>query len=299
MGLTRAQRWYRSHIKRGETEIFTEKMTVTPEIAAQLLSKNPDNRHIRSAKLAQYTDDMLNDRWQFNGETVIIAKTGEVNDGQHRLQAIVDSGKPQELNLTFGVERDSRYTIDTGVARTAGDHMNISGMSYGASLASVARMVISYERAKGEHLGRPNEVSSAAVIERVRDDELLRECAIWAHIHKKKGALTRGSVGGFVFYILSKKNPSSAKLFMSGLKEGIGLAADSPIRITREKLMSSPRLSTTQIVEIVFRGWNHWMEGNSINRLAVQGSLPKPQRLKPKAAATQQSNDAEKSAVAA
>jgi hypothetical protein len=282
VGLTKAERWVRAQFKRAEKEVFTEKVVVTPQIAELLLARNPDNRKIKTAKLAQYIDDMKSGRWQFNGETVIVSKSGEVNDGQHRLMAVIKSGVPHELNIAFGVERDSRFTVDTGVARTAGDHMSLSGMQYGTSLASTARMVISYERAKGEHMGRPNEVSAAAVIERVEADELLRECAIWGHVNKKRGAVGRASLVGFVFYVLSTKNAASAKLFMQGLKDGIGLAGDSPIRITREKIISSPRLSTNQIIEIIFRGWNHWIEGNSVTRMAVQGTMPKPISRAPK-----------------
>lgn len=249
--------------------------TVTPELAKIILENNPDNRNLRKYKVEQFVRDLRHGRYKFNGESIVIANTGELNDGQHRLTAIVESGIPAEILLMYGPERDSRFTVDVGSARTAGDHLALGGQAHSISLAATARLAMAYERTGGESLGRTNDFSSAEVVERVQEDDLLRECTIWvSNHHSKLRMMGSKSVLGFVFYTLSKVNPKYAMTFMEAMKEGIGLSGDSPIRLARERLLTSPKLSAVQKVEIIFRGWNAWVADRNITRLPVTGRLP-------------------------
>src|ERR1044071_5653365 len=91
---------------------------VTPEIAADLLTLNDENRPVKPSVVKQYVDDMRKGKWHFAGDSVKISKTGRLLDGQHRLMAIVQSGIPQTFNIQSGLENDSFQVMDIGKLRS-------------------------------------------------------------------------------------------------------------------------------------------------------------------------------------
>lgn len=267
--------WLDDRIEKGKNKVFAERITVTPELAYILLEHNKDNRKLRPAKLAQLKNDMNENRFKMNGESIIVAKSGELNDGQHRLQAIVETNKPQDMLITFGVERESRFTVDTGAARSAGDHLSLSGWPYGPTIAAVARMVIGFERQKNAALGQASDLSSSQVMARAENDKLLQECASYIASQTGKFKLIgKQSLAGFCFYEIASRRPLEAKTFMDKLRTGTDLTENNPIRVLREYLIARPKLSTTQAAEVFFRAWNYWITDKEISQIKVFGKFP-------------------------
>jgi hypothetical protein len=271
-----ARAWLDEKIQRGRTKIYAERVTVTPEIARIALEHNTDNRKIRPSKLLQIKSDMNAGRFKgLNGETIIFAKTGELNDGQHRLQAVIETNKSQDMTLVFGVERESRLTVDTGAARSAGDHLALSGWPYASQIASVTRAVIAYERVDEKALGRPSDVSSSEVMTRGSSDKLLQECATYAAVNSAKFKhIAKSTIIGFAYYQFAKRKPDEAKTFFEKLRTGTNLEESSPIRLLREYLLSRPKLTTLFKVEVVVRAWNHWIADKKLAKLQVMGKIP-------------------------
>lgn len=269
--------WFNDHIDKANKEgLISVIKEVDADLASFLLEKNPDNRNFRPAKMKQYVSDMVNGRWESNGESIIISKTGELNDGQHRLRAVVESKVKQAFLFVFGPTRSSRATVDTGSARSAKDHLGVSGIANASHVAGIARWVLAWEGAGKENLGQPGNISSAEIIEFAKTDALLQEVSSWVANHSKKlKPFAQPSVLGFVFYAISTAKPTWAKQFMEGLREGIGLSKDDPIRVVREKLMTSPRLSPTQRIELLFRAWNHYVKNTKPSSIPVMSRLPK------------------------
>jgi hypothetical protein len=267
--------WFVNKIKQSETEAYSEAIVISPMMARIMLERNPSNRKIREAMVKQLSSDMENGRFRFNGEPIIFAKNGDLNDGQHRLSAIVASGVPQKMFVAFGLERGSRFTIDLGARRNAGDQLNLQG--YGASgaiIAAVARMAIAYEKTEFKTLGRTNDVSTPEATERAQNDALLIECARWAYAQNKKMAkFAPMREIGFIYYTLAKIDPRKARTFMETFRDGLNLDEKSPLYVAREKLMAikaTPALRT----EIFFRGWNLWLRDRAISKIQTNGMLP-------------------------
>lgn len=68
---------------RGEVE------TITPELAADLLSRNMKNRPVSQQRVRKYMAAMVAGKWLLNGEAIKISIDGRLIDGQHRLKAII------------------------------------------------------------------------------------------------------------------------------------------------------------------------------------------------------------------
>jgi hypothetical protein len=268
--------WFSRLLGRSQFAPISENMLITPEIAEYLLGRNEDNRSIRNTKLEQLKADMKQARFKFNGESIIISKDGKLNDGQHRLTAIVQTRLPQRMIVVFGVERDTRFTIDVGAARSASDHMSLAGWPYSAQVAAVARHTIAFERYKEEVLGRPSDVSTSEVVGRGENDKLLQECAAYAACNAKLfRAIAKSTIIGFCFYQFAKRKPLEAKTFFDKLKSGTDLSETNAIRIVREYMIARPKLTTFDKVELIFRAWNNWINDRETKLIRLQAKLPK------------------------
>ncbi len=98
---------------------------ITPEKAKQLLSMNTRNRDIKPSAQGSITKQMLDGKFVYNGESIIISGTGFVVDGQHRLWGCVHSGVSFTTLLVSNVDESVMATIDTGSKRTAADVIKI------------------------------------------------------------------------------------------------------------------------------------------------------------------------------
>lgn len=126
-------------VKASHKGAFSEVMSISPEIAQAIIRNNPKNRKINSKGLADRLRDIADGRWELNGQNVIVAKTGELNDGQHRLWAVILSGSKVRSGVFFGAERISRMTVDTGIVRTGATRLGfLDAPNYALAAASVA-----------------------------------------------------------------------------------------------------------------------------------------------------------------
>lgn len=94
-----------------------EIVNVTPQLAAEFLEKNANNRSLSNAVVEHYAMQMRSGKWIANGETIKFGSNGELVDGQHRLQAIIQSGVTVTMVVVTGVPEGSKETIDVGKVR--------------------------------------------------------------------------------------------------------------------------------------------------------------------------------------
>ena len=71
---------------------------ITREVAESYLQTNVANyRKLSHSKVTQYVREMQQDLWVANYEPIHFNEDGILINGQHRLEAIRISGKPQEM----------------------------------------------------------------------------------------------------------------------------------------------------------------------------------------------------------
>jgi hypothetical protein len=271
--------WFQQALHKGTKEVFTEVKTITPQMAEVMLTNNVDNRGIKPAKLEQITADMRNGRWSFNGEPIIFADTGELNDGQHRLTAVKQSGVPTQMLIVFGVKRETRTTVDQGVNRNPGDYLNMLGVANAYQVASIARQLIAYEKAERKSAGRPNLVTAAEVMERIEHDNMaLGTAARYGNtsVSKVKG-MSNGTMIGIAYYLFVGKNANDGLAFMHQLVTGEELKLHDPAMTARNRLMQLDRKSRAVQLEIMIRAWNAYRERRELKVLPIRGQLPEVQ----------------------
>jgi hypothetical protein len=147
-------------------------MDVTPELAARWLENNFRNRSIDDDVVAAYARDMVNGVWVPTHQGVAFNDCDELIDGQHRLRAVVLSGKTIRMMVTFGLpsaiagkEMTTMDAIDRGRTRSVADQLKIqhglaNGSVIAAATASVARLCCD-QRTKRLSVGQTLEIFRA------------------------------------------------------------------------------------------------------------------------------------------
>lgn len=272
-----AEAWFNNRVKMGSKNIHTEQALMTPALADVLIAHNDGNRPIRVAKLSQYVDDITNNRWEFNGETIIISKEGLMNNGQHRAMAVQETGIPIPVLFVFGIMRETRKTVDTGSMRGPHDQLSADGYPQPTTMAALARFVLSYERNENKGFANLSRISGPDVYERAVNDPAVAPAASYPYRHASQSKrLAPPSVFGFCYYAFSKVDAKQADDFLEQVITGVGLAADSAAYVTREKLMELSGLHREQKIEVLFRGFNAFRKGKPVKSrvVKVQWELP-------------------------
>lgn len=104
---------------------FIEKVVITPTLAQYLLDKyNPYNvRDWTYTGVTKIVQSILANHWRSEtGHCILFDCQGNLIDGQHRLQAIVESKKSIETSVCVGI-RDNPYSGYGGVPRQDGTQM--------------------------------------------------------------------------------------------------------------------------------------------------------------------------------
>ena len=249
--------------------ITTEIVKVTPSIAEKMLGRNVHNRHLSAAVVAKYRRAMVAGEWLVTGEAIKFGVNGDLLDGQHRLAAVIESGKTVPMMVIKGLPVAAQDVMDTGRARTVGDQLGLAGFTDAALLAAVARVVLVYE--SGELYAKfPVSTPQARVL--VEGNSLIAFATSRAR-SISKGCDLRPAVAGATFYLLMKIDDAKAQEFFERLTDGANLPSGSPILALRARLRAlrdeRTRLPTEALVALVFRTWNAWRQHRKLNSLPL------------------------------
>lgn len=98
-----------------------EIIDVTPTLAGQLLNANTGNRRLRKDHVHDLAQRMRRGEWRLSPEAISFDVNGRLIDGQHRLNAIVDSGVTCRMLVVFDAPAESFAVIDQGIRRSIAD----------------------------------------------------------------------------------------------------------------------------------------------------------------------------------
>lgn len=259
------------------SEPTTQWVDLTPELAEALLNINPDNRSFRKVKVTQYSADMASGRWALNGEPIIVSKDGYLNDGQHRCLAVIDANATIPVAITFGIERETRLTVDQGGARSAGDFLGMEGVNNAALVAAIARMAMAYEASGGKNIAGAHAITATQVRERAHADPALGVSATFGHTNSRyTRTFAAGSIVGLCHYILSRKDAEDAEGFLSRLCKGDDLKLRDPAHTVREKLISMGKTSRERKIKLILQAWTFHRRKMKVAPASMNSELPFP-----------------------
>jgi len=251
---------------------------ITVADAYELLTgdRNVDNRTISDDKVEQYARDILNDRWLLTGETIKISNDGFLNDGQHRLEAIIKAGKAIDGFIVYGVSRESRFAVDQGRTRGAGCYLQMEGIKNGNQMAGLARMAIAFEGTGGRAVKYSVAPTNAEVRDFVHKHRAELEAALAAG-HKYSNlsrAFASRTMFAFWGYLFRDLGPVAAE-YLWKIQSGDQISVGDTVFRVRERLAVMTNHSRHAQTEVVLRGWTFYRDGKRWRRMELTGDLPK------------------------
>lgn len=119
----------------------SEVVTITPEMAREMLKMNTRNRNISKERVALYAKRILKGEWKEDGQSISFDKNGRLLNGQHRLLAIIKAGKPITTVVVYDVE-PGIDTYDDQRVRRARDVAAIRGLPIQPSAVGAISMIL-------------------------------------------------------------------------------------------------------------------------------------------------------------
>ena len=248
---------------------------ITPKWAEELLSLNKANyRKLRPVDVKKYKGAMKRGEWRLNGDTITVGfnKFGEkeLKDGQHRLQACIESGVSFPVILVEGVSQGVEDTIDFGVKRSFGDMLRRRGEVNVTTLAATIKQIGQYELGVG---------IAGTISPRLTPQQLMKVFERHPGIRETlspPGAdfltrlITSSSVGS-LNYLFHLVDPTDAQAYFNILANG-GVEAGNPILSLRERLVKNTtkthhRMSPRVRAALAIKAFNYWRDGREVLQL--------------------------------
>lgn len=233
--LQRAKTAYEEY-KKGKGLGFLPRVTITPEMAKDLLSLNHEkNRKIKLAYVERYRLDLEKDEFKYTGDTIRIDWNGKLMDGQKRLFAIVLSGKSAVFHIEFGFEPETIEALDTGQIRSISDILRMMDIkAHPDSMAGAIKKLIQFNtKRKISGVVSNTEVSHHEVVKWIKDpknksEQLGDMVEAYRDPNLDNNKLLKPSEWAFLHYLFAYSHPGRqerARVFMNGLQKMDGISS--------------------------------------------------------------------------
>lgn len=251
-------------------------LRISPAMAEGFLKKNLKNRTLRAARVAIYVDEMTRGEWLDTHQGIAFDTSGNLVDGQHRLAAMVESGKTYTLPVTFNVSERAVAAMDTVSPRTAADILTMEGHPYGNRLAALCGFLKEYDKM----MSAPNPGQGGTPwhgrLKTTEAQEFItthpKVLSVISEVSKTmKGVPTNVRFIDGCYYLFREIDPSSARIFVEQFVYGLNLTPNSPWRVLRERLLQNKltqnknrKLNGKTILAYMFKAWNAWRAGAEV-----------------------------------
>ncbi|GAB3119844.1 hypothetical protein GCM10027160_34700 [Streptomyces calidiresistens] len=252
-----------------------EVLRVGPELAAEWLTRNTNNRPLSKSAVQQLAARIRRGEWQLTHQGIAFDEDGVLIDGQHRLAAIVKADTTVPLTVTRGVPRTSFTVMDTGRKRTGRDALALAGEANATHLAAALRGLHLY-------LHAPNSAWSGGVSVTSHDQLLtvleqhpgIRE-ALPRGIALNRACRITVTAATIGWYVTTGARPDIDQApWKEGIVTGARLEPGDPRLTLRNTMLALAsgrshrrRDDSREHLLYYLKAWNAWVEGRSIKLL--------------------------------
>jgi hypothetical protein len=258
----------------------TEILKVTPEMAKRFLANSSTkNRRVLESRVSYYADQMARGQWRLTGQGLSFDKDMNIIDGQHRLMAVIKSGKNIEFLIVYGVENDTFSAYDDGKPRGANDALYLSGNVKNAdNIATIVSTYLQFKVAK-KTFGTSSILAKASkqdIINEYYDSpDLFHEIqSASRRCYTKYRLFPIGKIGAIMAYLI-KNNHKPSELVYSFFYELHGVYPDTNETTTnlreiliRAELQKRPYMPKIKELFII-KAWNAYYTRKTIKIFKV------------------------------
>ena len=240
--------------------------TIGPAYAEILLKRNTQNRPMQPHHVTYLVREMESARWMENGEPIIIGEDGLIKDGQHRLMAIIRSGKSYKFVIVRDVASNVFATINCGKGRNAADALAIIGEKNSKLIANSLNWLNKYYSGQLKTGDRKQKASPTLILELLSiypdvNDTAEKRWRIFGY----HGVLNACRV------IFSRISEQDSELFFERLITGVNISISDPEYLLRERLIankgSKQKYTSRYTFAVTIKAWNLRRTGRIIRQL--------------------------------
>lgn len=266
------------------TNITSRLIDLTPELAENLLARNPRNRRYSGSNFNIVKRAVENGEWMVNGEAIKVSVNGYILDGQHRCRAVVETGVTIQTFIIEGLPDETQDTMDTGKSRSLGDILTIRGETSATALAALI---------KRHMLAELYGTAAAFGSSNWKRPLTNHECLVWLDHNswvreyvnpgRQIAEVTPmgGSTAGFLASMFDRIDSDDSTFFWARVADGVNLADDSPIYALRKAFQGVERNTKGErnqryLGALVIKSWNFYRAGEPAKqiRFRVGGANP-------------------------
>jgi hypothetical protein len=303
---------YRDKVPSNSSDPQLTTEIITPALAEEMLRHNTCNRPIKESNVTFLTNEILEGRWKLTGSAIQFVGNVLV-DGQHRLKAVIASGKSIKAVIArfpaTAAAKEIFKVIDVGASRTVGDILAINGEANVNVLAGVLKGMDRYYRAieHADHSAQTIPFSSQTqsanktlktaqkigrstvkkplsyIMDLLAQYPFARESAKFGvSMSKQKPQILTPTQWGLMHAILNDVDESDASKFLESLNTGENLSRQSPILQLRERLLSirtdmgrdAQGIGPHFVLALCNAAWNAYRTGKPINPKKISAGDP-------------------------
>lgn len=252
---------------------------LTPAIAADFLARVPKRQRKKTERtIKKYVADLKAGAWPFLADVIRFNYDDELIDGQHRCQAVLDSGISIQTLVVFGLEPEAIVPMDSGLTRTfqtlleMEEHVENAGVVAALTLRvwhwthgnygekGIARVI------SPQYLGVTPSVEQLWVVYRGMKDELVECSKHGASLSRYFRRSAGPAVFAFSWMLLRKLDLDEGEAFFWALKNNQGgVGPEMPLNQLNRKLTQMPigdkKPRPWVFQHLIFQTWNRKHDG--------------------------------------
>ena len=249
----------------------TEQIMLTPELAEQYLKTMVRNRPVSKTKVKKFTEDISSGNWGMTHQSLAFTESGQLCDGQHRCLAVIESGAPIFVSVTYGVpEANWKYMDRNQGSRTANDRFKTlnPNVKHATIIVAVSKRLMAWESCADKAKFGVNLTVSVRDEDNYANDhtdeileaiDSIKSSAPYRNCKAASSLVT-------ALVILKRAGASKYDDFVYKLRTGLDLYEDSPIYHLRERLCFPQGRARgqnweTNIMALTIKAWNFYVEG--------------------------------------
>lgn len=255
-------------------------LEITPPVANAILKTyNIENRGLKARKIKNIVTALQHGEWLVTGETIKFSPRRLI-DGQNRLTACVESGKPIVSHVVFGIPDEAFAIIDTGASRTPGDILHIAGVRDPNAIAHIITWIYTLETAPGGRSKLSLSPNQILHLHRTRYSDVGENLGWGRQLQKTTNSPT--TRGALLHYAFSRfGGPEKAEHFMLTWIDPEVEGGAPQARLLRRRLTQIARvvggaLPVTQVYSLAIKAWNAYIQDQPISVADLKWGAEEP-----------------------
>lgn len=268
--------------------ISIEVKEITPKLAKDVLENHNNlNRNRNKEHVRALLKNMKQGTWRFNGDTIRFDRGGELIDGQHRLAALVEFGKPLPMIVVKGFDKETIKTIDQEIKpRNLADLFKMNGVKDAVTVSAIINRFFAmggtnsfissnrYSRAPA-----PGTVLNSKTTIDAKYNEYFANPDLWDDIasyarrcYKNTRLLRISDIGGMYAFLYLRVHHSDEEIrgffnrlcFTETDVNVINLLRDTLIRDLTSKIPMTSLVKSQYLT----KAWNYYIKGKEVKVLS-------------------------------